>query len=156
TGIFGPVLGPDVPASVAIFQRLLTRMPLAPRIYMGVVDVRDVADLHLRAMTRPEARGERFIATSGGVMSIREIAAVLRERLPDLTRNAPRHELPSWIGRLTAPLVPEMSTLLPLLDRKRAATSAKAERVLGWRARPREETLVDTVTSLARVGALPG
>ena len=64
-GIFGPVLGPDFSSSIELVKRLLNSMPGCPRIYFGVVDVRDVADLHVRAMTHPRAAGERFIAASG-------------------------------------------------------------------------------------------
>jgi dihydroflavonol-4-reductase len=32
-------------------------MPGVPQLYFGIVDVRDVADLHIRAMTHPAARG---------------------------------------------------------------------------------------------------
>ena len=56
-GIFGPVLGPDFSGSIEIVKALLDgAMPAVPRVYFGVVDVRDVADLHLRAMTRPQRK----------------------------------------------------------------------------------------------------
>jgi nucleoside-diphosphate-sugar epimerase len=64
-GIFGPILGPDFSSSIDLVTRLMQGMPGCPRLYFGVVDVRDVADLHVRAMTHPAAKGERFIATSG-------------------------------------------------------------------------------------------
>ena len=88
TGIFGPVLGPDVSSSIELVTRLLKGMPGCPRLYFGVVDVRDVADLHLRAMTHPAARGERFIASSGDIMSMLAIARVLRERLGDAAKRS--------------------------------------------------------------------
>jgi dihydroflavonol-4-reductase len=59
-GIFGPALGPDYSASLDLVKRLMNGMPGCPQLYFGVVDVRDVADLHLRAMTSPAERGERF------------------------------------------------------------------------------------------------
>ena len=80
-GIFGPILGPDSASSVDLIKRLMNGMPGAPRIYFGVVDVRDVADLHLRAMTHPAAKGERFIAVSGNAISMVDIARILRARL---------------------------------------------------------------------------
>ncbi len=52
-GIFGPVLGADFSSSIELVTRLMKGMPGCPRLYFGVVDVRDVADLHLRAMTIP-------------------------------------------------------------------------------------------------------
>src|SRR5262249_27176226 len=69
--VFGPVLGPDLSGSIFLIKRLLEGgVPAVPRLYFGLVDVRDVADLHLRAMTHPNAKGERFLAVSGDFMSI--------------------------------------------------------------------------------------
>jgi nucleoside-diphosphate-sugar epimerase len=118
--------------------RLLKGMPGCPRLYFGVVDVRDVADLHIRAMIHAAAGGERFIATSGDIMSMLAIATVLRERLGDAARKVPTRQLPSWLVRLVAQFDRNLATLVPLLDSTRRAASAKAERVLGRRPRPPE------------------
>jgi dihydroflavonol-4-reductase len=76
------VLGPDFSGSIQIIKSLLDgAMPAAPKIYFGLVDVRDVAGLHLRAMTSPAANGERFIAVAGETISILDIAKVLRRRM---------------------------------------------------------------------------
>ena len=81
-GVFGPVLGPDYSTSILIVQRLMDgAVPGCPQLHFGVVDVRDVADLHIRAMTNPAANGERFLAVAGNFMSIREIALVLKRRM---------------------------------------------------------------------------
>ena len=128
--------------------------PGCPRIYFGVVDVRDVADLHLRAMTNPAAKGERFIAVSGEVMSMLDIAKVLKRRLGDAAKKVPTRQLPNWFVRLAARFDPGMRPLLPLLGNIRNATSAKAERVLGWRPLPREEAIVATAESLLKFGVV--
>jgi hypothetical protein len=47
---------------------LAGKAPGSPRVSFGVVDVRDVADLHLRAMNDPAAKGERFLAVAGGLL----------------------------------------------------------------------------------------
>jgi dihydroflavonol-4-reductase len=154
TGIFGPVLGPDVSSSIELVARLLKGMPGCPRLYFGVVDVRDVADLHLRAMTSPAARGERFIASSGDIMSMLAIARVLRERLGDAARKVPTRELPNWLVRFAARFDRTLRPLVPLLDSTRRATSAKAQRLLGWMPRPPEEALVATAESLIKFGAV--
>ena len=95
-GVFGPALGPDISTSIAIVQRLMDGgMPGLPRMKFGVVDVRDVADLHLRAMTDPRARGERFLAVAGDFMSFREIALTLKARMGAAGRRVPTRELPT-------------------------------------------------------------
>jgi dihydroflavonol-4-reductase len=156
TGIFGPVLGPDVSSSVELVTRLLKGMPGCPRLYFGVVDVRDVADLHLRAMTHPAARGERFIASSGDLMSMLAIARVLKARLGRAARKAPTRELPNWLVRFAARFDRTLRPLVPLLDSTRRATSAKAKRVLGWTPRPPEDAVVASAESLIEFGVVPG
>lgn len=79
SGIFGPVLGADYSTSILMVQRLLAgAVPGCPRINFGVVDVRDVAALHIIAMTHAAAKGERFIAVSGNFMTMLEIATTMR------------------------------------------------------------------------------
>jgi dihydroflavonol-4-reductase len=151
-GILGPVLGTDFSSSIELVKRLMNGMPGCPQIYFGIVDVRDVADLHLRAMTDPAAKGERFIAVSGEAMSMLEIATVLRARLGNAARKVPTRQLPNWLVRVVAPFDPGLRNLLPMLGKIRHATSAKAERVLGWKPRPREDAVVATAESLLRFG----
>jgi len=151
-GIFGPVLGADFSSSIELITRLMKGMPGCPQLHFGVVDVRDVADLHLRAMTHPAAHGERFIAVSGRAMSMLDMANVLRARLGDAAKKVPSRQLPNWLVRIAAMFDPEMRTLLPMLGKIRHPTSAKAQRVLGWTPRPPEDALVATAESLMKFG----
>jgi dihydroflavonol-4-reductase len=156
SGIFGPILGPDFSSSIELVTRLMNGMPGVPRLYFGVVDVRDVADLHIRAMAHPSARGERFIATSGDLMSMLAIARVLRKHLGSRAKKVPTRQLPNWLVRFAALFQPTLRPLLPLLDSTRRATSEKAERVLGWRPRPPQEAILATAESLIRFGIAAG
>lgn len=153
-GIFGPALGNDYSASLELVKRLMTGMPGCPQLFFGVVDVRDVADLHLRAMTAPEAKNERFIAVSGECMSMMQIAAALKARLGDSARKVPTRQLPNWLVRFGALFSPQMKQLLPLLGKVRNASSAKARRVLGWEPRSREDAVVATAESMLRLGII--
>jgi nucleoside-diphosphate-sugar epimerase len=152
SGIFGPVPGPDFSSSIELVKRLMSGAPGSPQLYFGVVDVRDVADLHLRAMTDPAAKGERFIAVSGAAMSMPDIARVLKARLGNAAKKVPTRTLPNWFVRLVALFDPRMRQLLPLLGIIRNATSAKAERMLGWKPRSGEDAIVATAESLVRFG----
>ncbi len=154
-GVFGPALGPDVSTSIEIVKRLMDgAMPGLPRMRFGVVDVRDVADLHLRAMTDPRAKGERFLAVAGDFMSIREIALTLKARLGATARRVPTRELPDWLVRLAALADASIRQVVPELGKARNATSDKARRLLGWAPRSREDALVGTAESLVRLGLL--
>jgi len=151
-GIFGPILAPDSSSSIELIKRLMNGMPGAPRIYFGVVDVRDVADLHLRVMTHPSANGERFIAVSGDPVSMVDIARMLRASLGSAAEKVPRFQLPDWMVKLAARRDPSVRQLLPLLGKIRNATSTKARRILGWSPRSNEEAIVATAESLIRFG----
>jgi nucleoside-diphosphate-sugar epimerase len=151
-GIFGPVLGADYASSIDLVKRLLDGMPGCPQLHFGVVDVRDVAELHLRAMTDPAAKGERFIAVAGDAMSMLDVARVLKARLGASARKVPTRELPNWVVRLAATFDPAIRQLLPLLGKVRNATSAKAQRVLHWTPRSREDAIAATGESLLKFG----
>ena len=154
-GVLGPVLGPDTSTSIAIVQRLMDgAAPGLPRIRFGVVDVRDVADLHLRAMTDPRAEGERFLAVAGDFMSMREMALTLKARLGAAARRVPTRELPDWLLRIAALADPSIRQIIPELGKTKNATGDKARRLLGWAPRPREDALVATAESLIRLGLL--
>jgi len=156
-GVFGPVLGPDYSASILLIQTMLSgEMPGVPKLYFGVVDVRDVADLHLRAMTHPAANGERFLSVSGDFMSMLEIANVLKTRMGAAAKKVPTRQLPNWLLRLVAFRDPRIKLILPELGKVKNATNEKARRLLGWSPRPREDAIVATAESLLLLGLLKG
>jgi dihydroflavonol-4-reductase len=147
--IFGPVLGPDLSSSILLIQSMLDgKLPACPRLFFGVVDVRDVADLHLRAMTDPAAPGQRFLATAGDFLSMLDIAGVLRRRMGPAGRRAPRLELPNWAVRLVALFNASARQAVPELGKPKNASSDKARRLLGWSPRPAEEAIVASARSL--------
>ena len=154
-GVFGPVLGPDYSTSILIVQRLMDgAVPGCPRLNFGVVDVRDVADLHIRAMTHPAAKGERFLAVAGDFLSMRDIAKILKRRLGAAARRVPTLQLPNFIVRLAALRDPSVRQILPELGKFKNATGEKARRTLGWAPRTTEEAIVATAESLLRLGLL--
>jgi nucleoside-diphosphate-sugar epimerase len=156
-GVFGPVLGPDYSTSILLVQRMMDgAMPGCPKLYFGAVDVRDVADLHLRAMTDPAAKGERFLAVAGDFMSMVEIANVLKTRMGAAAKRVPTRELPNWVVRLAALRDRAVKQILPELGKRKNATNQKARSLLGWDPRSNEECIVATAESLVRLGLLKG
>jgi len=116
--------------------------------------VRDVADLHLKAMTAPEAAGERFLAVTGDFLSLREMALLLKKGMGDAARRVPVRELPDWLLRLVALVDKSAGQIVPELGKRKNATNEKARRVLGWTPRSAEEAVVSTADSLLRLGLL--
>jgi len=154
-GVFGPVLGPDYSASILLIQRLMDgALPGCPKLNFGVVDVRDVASLHLLAMTHAAAKGERFLATAGNFMWIREMARVLKDRMGEAAKRVPTRELPNWLLRVASLKDPAIKLILPELGKVKNATNAKAVRLLGWAPHSREDALVATAESLVQLGLL--
>ncbi len=153
--VFGPVLAADFSASILLVQRLMDgAIPGCPQLYLGVVDVRDVADLHLRAMTHPAAKGERFMCVAGDFVSLLEIAQMLKRRMGEAAKRVPTRQLPNWLVRIAALRDPAVKVILPELGKRKNATNEKARRVLGWAPRSNEESVVATAESLVRLGLL--
>jgi nucleoside-diphosphate-sugar epimerase len=151
--VFGPVLGPDYATSILLVEKMLDgTLPGVPRICLGVVDVRDVADLHLRAMTNPAAKGERFLAVAGDFMWLLEIARELKERMGERAKRVRTRQLPDWLVRLARFKDPAVKQIIPELGKWKNATSQKAQSVLGWSPRSREESVVATAESLMKLG----
>jgi nucleoside-diphosphate-sugar epimerase len=154
-GVFGPVLGPDYSTSILLVQRMMDgAMPGCPRLYFGVVDVRDVADLHIRAMTHPAAKGERFLAVAGDFMSIRRHRQGAEGRMGASAKRVPTRQLPNWLVRIAALRDPAVKQILPELGKIKNATNEKAKRMLGWAPRSNEDAIVATAESLVRLGLL--
>ena len=154
-GVFGPVLGPDYATSIVLVQKMMDgALPGAPQLHFGVVDVRDVADLHIRAMTNPAAKGERFLGVAGDFMSMLDIAKVLKSRMGAAAKRVPTRQLPNWMVRLAALRDPMVKLITPELGKWKNGTNEKARRVLGWAPRSNEEAIVATAESLVRLGLL--
>jgi nucleoside-diphosphate-sugar epimerase len=150
--VFGPILDTDNLGSVQVIGRMLRgKMPGTPRIGLEVVDVRDIADVHIRAMTAADAAGQRFLAT-GEFMWMADVAAVLRDRLGPAAAKVPTRTIPDLIVRLVALFDPEMRSITPGLGRKNRHTTAKAHEVLGWRPRPGADTVTECARSLVENG----
>jgi len=99
-GIFGPLLDEDPGTSSLLVKRLLDgKLPAVPKLAMSIVDVRDVAALHVDAMTNPSAGGQRCVA-SEGTYWMADIGRMLRPAFPD--RRVPTGELPTWLVRLVS------------------------------------------------------
>ena len=156
-GVVGPVLGPDLSSSIRLVKGALDgAMPAAPRLYFNLVDVRDVADLHVRAMTDPAAKGERFLAVANGPMSIRDVCDVLRAHLGEAAKRVPTREAPDALVRVLALVNLEARGIVGDLGKVRRASNEKARRVLGWEPRSNEEGILATAESLARMGLVGG
>lgn len=151
--VFGPVLTTENLGSVQVIGRLLEgRVPASPRLGFEVVDVRDLADVHIRAMESGRAAGERFLAV-GEFMWMNDISRTLRAQLGAAASKVPTRTLPNFAFRLMALFDPSLRPMTSRLGRKYLHTSAKAREFLGWTPRPAAITLADCARSLTSGGA---
>ncbi len=152
--VLGPVLSKDFSESVQVVERLLSgRVPGLPRLGFNIVDVRDVADLHIRAMTTPEAAGQRFVA-AGHFAWMADVAQVLRAQLGEGAAKVPTNKVPDLVLRLAGLFDKDLASVVPSLGHKHDFSSAKAQATLGWKPRPMAETVTDCGRSLIAIGAV--
>jgi nucleoside-diphosphate-sugar epimerase len=145
--IIGPALNDDHSYSLQAIQRLVDGMPAAPKLGFTFVDVRDVADLHILAMTDPAAGAQRFVATDE-FLWMAEVGAVLRERLGDAARKVPTRTAPNLLIRAMAIFDPSVRSVIGDLGRRSWFSSEKARATLGWTPRPVGDSIEDCARSL--------
>ncbi|QGN53727.1 aldehyde reductase [Novosphingobium sp. Gsoil 351] len=153
--VLGPVLGDDFAASIEIAKQLLEgKIPALPDVGFCLVDVRDVADLHVRALIAPadKVRNGRFIASAGPFYKFADLARVVRARLGDQARKVPTRRMPNFMVRLLARFVPDLRQLVGELGRTRSTSGQHARDALGWAPRSPDDTIEDTARSLIERG----
>jgi nucleoside-diphosphate-sugar epimerase len=151
--IIGPALSADTSFSLELIERLMKgAMPALPKLGFTLVDVRDVAELELLAMTSPEAGGKRFIAADT-FMWMGEIGQVLRDRLGDDASKVPTRVAPNLLIKAAGIFDSSIRSFTGDLGR-RIEFSNRAARDLGWTPRPVEDSIVDTARSLQEHGVL--
>lgn len=147
-GVFGPLMSDDLSTSIELVKQLLEgKVPACPDIGFGIVDVRDVADMHYRAMTVPGIKDERFIA-SGPFLKMIDVAYILKDNMGEKARKVPTRKMPDWILKIFAIFRPELKQLVNELGNVRGADSSHAKAVLGWTMHTPESTILATANSL--------
>jgi len=150
-GIFGPVLGKTFSSSIGMIVQLLSgKMPGTPQLSFGIVDVRDVADIHIKAMKNPAANGQRFLATSDGIISFPGIAKILKADSNLPVDKVPSKVLPNWLVKVSSWFKPELRRIVPQLGVVKTLSNAKAKSVLNWSPRLKETTIKETAESLVK------
>lgn len=150
--VLGPVLGADYSHSTRIIKNMLEGEPGCPNIHSCFVDVRDVAGLHLLAMTHPAANGQRFLASSGNSMRLLQVAQTLRDCLGEAAGKVSTIALSDDIVRAAANKNPVMLGMVKLLGVDMNVSNAKAKNLLGWVPRAPEDAIVATARSLIELG----
>lgn len=150
--VLGPLMAPDFSTSLEAIKKLLEgSLPGLPHLGFAVVDVRDVADLHVRCLTAPNMAGERFIA-AGPFMWMGDVAKVLKDGLGVQARKVPTRKLPNVVLKILALFDPIVKQVVSELENVRDASSLHAKDVLGWQTRDPKESILDTARDMIRRG----
>lgn len=153
--VMGPVLGQDFSHSNQIIRAMISGdMPFLLNIGFDYVDVRDVAELHLLAMTCPEAAGERFIATTGENLTYKEEAKILQRYLGSTAKKVSTKVLPDFIIKFMAIFKKDLRMPATFLGQNTACSNAKAKKLLCWQPRSAEEAIVATAKSMIELGLI--
>ncbi len=152
--VLGPLLAPDFSTSLEAIKKLLEgSIPGLPNFGFSVVDVRDVADLHVRCLTAPDMAGERFVA-AGPFLWMKDVAAILKDGLGEQARKVPRRKLPDFLVRISALFDPVIAQVVGELGNVRDTSAQHAMDVLGWKTRDPKESIVDTARDMIRLGVV--
>lgn len=153
-GMFGPLLSSKYSSSFGTLKSMIEGMPGVPRMYLGVVDVRDVVDLHLRAMRTDKANGQRFLASSNSAVPMLDVANELRTHLGEAGKRVPTRELPDLLVRFMGWFSAQANLAAMYLGIARVVSAEKARTELGWEPRAYQGTLHDAVDSMLRFGVV--
>ncbi len=154
--IFGPSIDAHISGSFHLLTNLLNgSMKVVPNIPLNVVDVRDVADLHIRAMTIPKAKGQRFIATADGQITLPEIAALLKSKMPEVAKKVSTRKLPDFVVKIAALFNARAKQGVMFLNMNRNVSNAKAKEILGWKPiATQQQTVLAAVESMVKYGLI--
>lgn len=150
--VFGPLLSDDLSTSIELVKQLLEgKVPLCPDIGFGIIDVRDVADLHYRVLTAPAIHNERYVC-SGPFLKMIDVANILTANLGDKAKKVPTRKMPDWLLKLLALVRPELKQLVAELGNVRGGNSSHAIETLGWTMRAPEDAILATAYNLIERG----
>ncbi|WP_147439644.1 hypothetical protein [Paraburkholderia sp. BL17N1] len=149
------VIGKEISGANYIVQRMLNKdMPAVPNLFVPIVDVRDVADAHIRAMTHSLAAGERFLLSNGPALPLKEIGAIIKANLGHQGSRVPTRTIPDFVLRTFALFNAELRAFIPDLGHAKRSSNEKAKRVLGWTPRASREPIVAAARSMIEKGLI--
>ena len=152
--VLGPPLDDDIGASLDLIRLLATgAYPALVPASFPIVDVRDVATLHIKAFETPEAGGRRLIAAAD-TLAIKDIASILKETLPEHAAKLPSRVLPAFVVRLLAMFDRSIASVLADLDAVPQADTAYVNDLTGVTFRSAREAVISAAQKLVDIKAI--
>ncbi|MFM2224962.1 MAG: hypothetical protein RJA07_1164 [Bacteroidota bacterium] len=147
----GPIYGPTLTGNLAteamdFFKKLITgKVPMLPKAYSVMSDVRDVAAIHVAALENEKANGKRFIVTSEKPHAIQEIAQILKANGYDKVSTK---LAPTFLLKFIANFNDEMKGMLPFVGNTIDADVSNTKNTFNWTPINFEKTVIDTAKSV--------
>lgn len=152
--VVGPLIGSRISGANNLIVPIISgQLPGYPDFAAPFVDVRDVAEAHIAALTTPDAAGERFlISAQSASVPLAEVGAALRDRLGDRARKVPTGSMPDAEVRAAAESAPALRLMVAELGYRKQVSTEKARRVLGFSPRPWQDAVVAAADSMISQG----
>jgi dihydroflavonol-4-reductase len=152
--VIGPLLSNDPGTSVTAIQRIIAgALPMIPDLRLPSVNVQDIAEARIAAMTSETASGNRTIVATDP-FSLIDVAAVLRERLPEASGKMPTRAMPTWLTWVASVFEPQLRDNRWLIGSTQRFEHEPAEALLGHPLRSIPDTIEETGRSLAERGLI--
>jgi len=145
--VVGPSLSDDIGSSNIVIKELLNDLiPFVPRLNLGFVDVKDVAEMHIEAMLSNNAAGKRFILNKK-TMWLSDISKLLNQN----GFKAPKYIMPNIFVKLLALFNPNFKRIVNRLDIIKNLDSKQSKDILGWQPSNVEKSILDTATQIRKL-----
>lgn len=131
--MLGQALNNHASGSFGLLTNLLDgKLPAMPNMFVNVIDVKDAAIIHVRALTTPVAKGQRFIAVADSPISLPQMATIIRKHYPDLAAKVPTRRIPNWLVPVLAHFNAQAREANMMLRINHDVSNAHAKELLGW------------------------
>jgi nucleoside-diphosphate-sugar epimerase len=152
TNVFGPVLDGHHHTSTEWYRTIMrAESPGVARTQLDFVDVRDLVEVLIKALTVPEAAGKRFIC-NGASIPLKEFADILHDNFSTRGFSVPNRILPDVVIRFMGMFMPKIKAVADTLQWERTFSTQQAQLVFGWKPRPYKQTIIDMAESLIKFG----
>ena len=152
--VLGPPIGSTYGASLSLIEQLLKgELKQLPKVSLMIVDVRDLARMHVAAMVKHKAKGRRLIAV-GESLWLSELADILSELSPKNVKKLPKGEVPNFVVKIASLFIDRLKPVLGDLGTFYTADNKYVQDITGIVSRPVRETLSDTVQYLSDAGKI--
>ena len=146
-GVLGPTLTGRVEGeSLTFISDIINgKYPLVPDISVLLIDVRDVAKLHVAAITAEGAVGKRFIAASDEPLHFKEVTGILKDAG---YKKASTRQAPKFLLKLMSLFDDQVKGLLPMVGERQTVANKETYEILGWEPTPIDQSLIETAESI--------